>query len=83
MCSLTVNVPEDTLTALQMNPEQMVRELRLAAAIKLYELGRLSAGAAAGLADLPTPAFLARLADYGVAAFRLTEEELAEDARRA
>jgi predicted HTH domain antitoxin len=55
----------------------------LAAAVKLLELGRLSTGAAARLAGLPVPVFLGRLADYGVATFRMTEAEIRQDAQRA
>lgn len=83
MCSIILNVPDDSLVALKMSPEALGEELRLAAAMKLYELGRLSGGAAAALAGVPVPVFLSRLADYGIAAFRLTEAELEEDVRRA
>jgi predicted HTH domain antitoxin len=55
----------------------------MAAAVKLFELGRLSSGAAARLAGVPRTVFLTRLADYGVDTFRLTEEELAREARLA
>jgi predicted HTH domain antitoxin len=44
--------------------------------VKLYELGRLSSGAAARLAGIPRTLFLSKLADYGVDTFRLTEDEL-------
>ena len=57
-------------------------ELRMAAAMKLYELGRLSSGAAARLADVPG-LFLSKLADYGVDTFRLTEEELRRETHLA
>jgi predicted HTH domain antitoxin len=56
---------------------------RLAAAIKLYEEGRLSSGAAADCAGIPRTALLMRLADYGVPTFRLTREELERDFERA
>ena len=46
------------------------------AAVKLFELRRLSAGAAAELAGVPKPLFLVRLADYGVATFRHSEDDL-------
>jgi predicted HTH domain antitoxin len=51
--------------------------------MKLYELGRLSSGAAAALADVPRAVFLVKLADYGIATFKLSAEELAEDFARA
>jgi predicted HTH domain antitoxin len=59
------------------------QELRMVAAVKLFELGRLSSGAAARLANVPRVVFLSRLADYGVDTFRLTEEELRGEARLA
>lgn len=53
----------------------------MAAATKLFELGKLSSGAAARLAGIPRALFLTLLADYGVDTFRLTEEELREETR--
>ena len=79
MSEITLSLPDETLLALKLTPDQAAGELRLAAAVKLYELGWLSAGAAASLAGIPLPVFLSKLADYGVATFRLTEQELAED----
>jgi predicted HTH domain antitoxin len=78
-----VNIPDETLVALKLSVDAAERELVLAAAIKLFEVGRLSAGAAAQLAGLPKPVFMTKLADYGVSAFTLTEAEIARDAENA
>jgi predicted HTH domain antitoxin len=83
MTEVTLSLPEETLLALHLTPDELAQELRLAAAFKLYELGRLSSGAAANLAGIPRVVFLSKLADYGVPTFRLSEAELAKDLSRA
>jgi len=80
---ITLSIPEESLVALRATREHVGEELRRAAAIKLYELGRLSSGAAACLAGVPRPLFLMKLGDYGVSTFRLTEEELRRDMENA
>lgn len=83
MSEIVLQVPDDALLALKMSPAELGKELKLAAAIKLYELGKLSSGAAARLAGIPRTLFLARLANYGVDTFRLTEEDLKTEAALA
>lgn len=83
MSEITLSIPDDTLLALKVRPDQLGAELRLAAAVKLYELGRISSGAAAKLAGVPRTVFLMKLADYGVDSFKLSEEELQKESRLA
>jgi predicted HTH domain antitoxin len=83
MCRITLDIPEDSLEALRMTPEKAAVELRLIAAMKLYEVGKLSSGAAAHMAGIPRVDFLQRLADYSVTTFNHTSEELQNETRLA
>jgi len=78
---ITMSVFDEALSALQMTPEQFDAELRLAGAVKLYEIGRLSSGAAARVAGIPRTVFLTRLADFDVDTFRMTEDDFRQEAR--
>jgi len=76
MCEITITIPGESLANLAATTEEASAELRMLAAVKLFELGRVSSGAAARLAGVPRAVFLQKLGDYGVDTFRLTGEEL-------
>ena len=80
---ITVRIPDELTAALEVSDDEAASTVRMAAAVKLYEMGRLSSGSAAELAGLPRTVFLTKLADYGVATFKLSEAELREDLARA
>jgi len=80
---ILLEIPEESLLALKLPADSAADELLMAAGIKLYEMGKLSSGAAARLVGVPRVVFLSRLADYGVNTFRITEEELLKEERLA
>jgi predicted HTH domain antitoxin len=75
MRQIIINVPDDVLASEHLDEAAFAREISLLAAIKLFELGRLSSGRAAELAGMPRVQFLDELKKYHV--FPL-ESELAE-----
>jgi predicted HTH domain antitoxin len=83
MIEIQLAVPDELTLVLQAEQANLAAEVSMAAAVRLYELGKLSAGAAAELAGIPKPLFLGCLADYGAPNFDLTEEELQEDLKNA
>jgi hypothetical protein len=54
MCEIAVTIPDESLAALADSPEKAMAELRMLAAVKLFELKKLSSGAAARLASKMT-----------------------------
>jgi len=76
---LIVNYPEKLPDALQQSAEQFEREAKMAMAVKLYEMKRISSGTAAALVGVERVEFLLDLHRYGVAVIDLTTEELQAD----
>lgn len=66
---LIIDVPETVLLAEKMDATSFAQELRVLAAVKLYELGRLSSGRAAELAAMSRVEFLLSLGRYNVFPF--------------
>ncbi len=69
---VVIDVPEKVLLAEKADEIAFARELRTLAAVKLYELGRLSSGPAADLAGMLRVEFLVALGRYKV--FPMTSE---------
>jgi predicted HTH domain antitoxin len=83
MIQLTIEMSEGALAALRQDPATFTRELRLAAAVKWYEMRRISQGKAAEVAGLSRSEFIAALGQFGVTPFQYDADEIIEDAERA
>ena len=80
---LRIEYPETLPDVLQQPRVQFEREARMAMAVKLFEMKRISSGVAAHLAGVDRVTFLMRLRDYGVAMIDLEPGELESDLRNA
>ena len=72
----TIEIDDDALCALQEEPEEMAREMRLFAAIKWYELGRITQGKAAGIAGISRSEFISELSLCKVTPFQESAKEI-------
>ncbi len=68
--------PQGFPQMLKMSEGEFVDELRFLAAAKMYELGRLTAGKAAQLAEMKRLDFIYRLGAISVPAINLRDEEV-------
>jgi predicted HTH domain antitoxin len=81
--SLTIPYSDDLLLSLKESPEEFEAQARLLLAVKLYELGRLSTGRAAELADMNRVEFFFALRRFGLSPMGVDPDELAQDLANA
>ncbi|NEP43494.1 MAG: UPF0175 family protein [Okeania sp. SIO2H7] len=63
---IVIELPDSAFSALRTHPDIFVTEMRLAAAIKWYELGRISQSKAAEIAGISRHEFLNALWRYDI-----------------
>jgi predicted HTH domain antitoxin len=83
MTQLTLEMPESAFAILHKDPEEFIRELRTAAAVKWHELERLSQGRAAEIAGLTLAEFITVLGQYKVSPFQYSADEVLADLAHA
>jgi predicted HTH domain antitoxin len=79
MVKLTIEMPEEALSALREAPERFAAELRLAAAVQWYHEGRISGSKAAQVAGMTRLEFLDELARRKLDVVRIDLERLKKE----
>ena len=80
---VSVELPEDAFSALRTTPEDFVKEMRLAASVKWYELGLLSQAKAAEVAGVTRHELIDALSRFNVSPFQTSPDQLAQELGRA
>ena len=76
MKQITLEYPDDLELAVQTTPGELQAQIRLMAALKMFELGKLSSGKAAELAGLSRVEFFEVCGRYRVSLFNYSPEEM-------
>jgi predicted HTH domain antitoxin len=74
--TLAIELEDDVFPALQEDPEEITREMRLFSAVKWYEMGKISQEKAAEIANMSRTAFINALSQYSITPFQETAEEI-------
>ena len=76
---LSIPYSEDLLLSLKKSPGEFEEEARLLLAVKLYEMNRVSTGAAAQLAGISRVTFMYELARFGLSPMGQEPGEVTEE----
>lgn len=82
MTTLTMQLPDKVFSAMRVGPDELAKEMRLAAAAAWYEQGKVSQEVAARIAGLNRTDFLLTLARIGKDSFQVDFDDLDKELAR-
>ena len=78
-----ISFPKELLVSMKETEEDFVRQLKILAAVKLFEMGKLSLGKAAQLAGMNRYRFILTIGGLKISIFKTNKEELKKDVESA
>lgn len=81
--ALQLDMPEGVFSALRKEPAEFTKELRLAAAVKWYEMGIVSQEKASEIAGLSRSAFISALSRFKVSPFQYSAADIEKELHNA
>ena len=82
MVTVAFELPEDVFSSVRKDPDGFAEELRLAAAVKWYEMGLVSQSRAAEISGLSRSQFISALSRFEVSVFQYDVAEIIEEVNR-
>ena len=73
---VTIQIPGEIREMLNRTTEELARDMRLYTALMLFQLGKLSSGAAAEMAGVPRVMFLDLCAEYDIPVSQISGDDL-------
>lgn len=78
MTDFTIKVPDEFQDAVHLSKEELQDHIRLMAALKMFELGKLSSGKAAEFAGLSRLKFFEACERYKISVYNYADDEISE-----
>ena len=78
--TIQFTLPVEIFSTFKATPEEFSRQMRLAAAVKWYEIGMISQEKAAEIADMAREDFLLALSRWRVSPFQYSADEILKEA---